>query len=103
MLALVRGKVLHQAFGFGFGHGDSGNNAVTGFVAVLIPYWFPAPLFAVLPARWFVLKGRARRRSRIGLCPRCGYDLRATPGRCPECGREVLTTEITENTEKAER
>jgi predicted Zn-ribbon and HTH transcriptional regulator len=52
------------------------------------PYWFLSALFAGLPAMRLNSHRRRRRTRRAGLCPNCGYDLRATPDRCPECGRD---------------
>ena len=57
----------------------------TSFTLVL-PYWLLAGLSALPPATRAAAAVRRRRRYRPGLCPACGYDLRATPGRCPECG-----------------
>jgi hypothetical protein len=56
---------------------------------LIIPCWLVAAAALPLPAlRGTRTFGRARRRRhmRIGACPECGYDLRATPDRCPECG-----------------
>jgi len=52
----------------------------------LFPLWFPTLLLAILLALWLRRRMILRKRSRLGFCKTCGYDLRATPQRCPECG-----------------
>jgi hypothetical protein len=51
------------------------------------PYWILSTITLLLPALAAIVARRRRRAQRAqGLCPSCGYDLRATPHRCPECG-----------------
>ena len=46
-----------------------------------------ATLIGILRLRAAGLRARLEHLA-AGLCPRCGYDLRPTPGRCPECRAE---------------
>src|SRR5262249_52793560 len=55
---------------------------------VSLPYWFLLLLSVPLPIRHLLgfVRRRMRRRWGRGLCPKCGFDVRANPERCSECG-----------------
>jgi hypothetical protein len=47
-------------------------------------------LGAVIWITWLVRTvRREQKRSREGLCMKCGYDLRESKERCPECGEPI--------------
>jgi hypothetical protein len=76
-----------QALGFGLWP-RRGDLKTWTYRAAIVPDWFLVVTLMALPA-WRLIGRRKRlavRRTRLGLCITCGYDLRATPDRCPECG-----------------
>jgi hypothetical protein len=81
---------------YGPAHGAYYGDGSLGTLDSYARYWScethpaaPVLLAAALPV--VSLRSYRRRHSRItrDLCPRCRYDIRATPGRCPECGTEA--------------
>ena len=54
---------------------------------IVVPLWpLTMALGLLLWYLWLNPSRQQRKRVRLGLCLRCGYDLRGSTARCPECG-----------------
>jgi len=58
---------------------------------LVLPMWPITTLALIIVTVSFSVAFRQRKRKKLGLCLKCGYDLRASKDRCPECGTEFDT------------
>lgn len=77
---------LHRLMLGGWGGAFTPPPPPAPFLVTGVHYALPTAATAILPVAWFVQLRRRNGGHVPGLCARCGYDLRASPGRCPECG-----------------
>lgn len=56
------------------------------YFGLVVPLWLPTLMFGIACSCAYMPFLRRRRRRRLGLCLKCGYDLRGSKDRCPECG-----------------
>jgi hypothetical protein len=68
-------------FGIGINH-----DLAMALSALTVAGIFLLPLPTLLLLLIYAATKVIQRNRAPGLCPTCGYDLRATPDRCPECG-----------------
>ncbi len=54
-----------------------------------LPLYLTTLFFSGLLMWLYSSTHRRRKRKKLGLCVKCGYDLRASKERCPECGEGI--------------
>lgn len=81
-------SAAHEFIGFGYDKLGEDRMPLRG---IRVPYWFVALATGLIPGYW-VARRFTRSRGKEGLCPACGYDLRASKDRCPECGTPIPST-----------
>jgi hypothetical protein len=77
-----------------FGYGLCLDRSFAEYHAITVPYGLVFTIAATpwLMVAWRYWRQHAARRIAAGLCPACGYDLRASPDHCPECGADAPLT-----------
>jgi hypothetical protein len=97
-MPVLRGRMSAELFNSNRGSGfmwmdlradPQATNTLLGRITFFVagaPMGIVAIPFLVPPGILVIRADRRARRRRRGLCPACGFDLRASPGRCPECG-----------------
>ncbi len=69
---------------------QSGKLSGETMTTVVLPLWITSAFFGAIFAFSYLLPlHRRRKRKKIGLCVKCGYDLRGSNDRCPECGTGI--------------
>ena len=83
MTAEIIGGRVRSTGGLTFTSWEFGPHKYRG---VSVDLWPVVTLAALLPGLYLTRLIIRRRTTKLGHCPNCNYDLRATPDRCPECG-----------------
>ena len=86
----ILGKRSFRFAGFAWRHFTDDKEPVSE-LDFTVPMW-AITLATAAPFAWWVW--RKRTAFPPGACPKCGYDLRASPERCPECGAVVAQRSI---------
>lgn len=85
-LTLALGPLIAWAMSWVMGFVETDRRHAVLFYCCALILSLPGALWGLLLSQVHITLARRYLRDRAGVCPRCGYDLRATPDRCPECG-----------------
>ena len=72
---------------------------IPSMLRIRLPLWIPVVFFGLMVGITYAPIRRRRKRKKLGLCVKCGYDLRASKGRCPECG-EAFANDFADGSQK---